>query len=143
MVESCFGVVTVAACVAMAAFSFTSIDLANLVEEFVHGLADTLQPENLRHRQIRIGDVPAFRRDLVLDEVSLRSGMANAGPAVPGGVDDVQIVGNLRDEVVNIGVPIAVKGRGEKQPRVVIEEHEAHRVEGPDLVRALREVAPE
>ena len=101
-----------------------------------------LEPVDLRHRQIRMGDVPAFRRDLVLDEVVLRVRMANAGPAVPGGVDDVQVVGNLRHEVVDVGVPIAVKGRGEEQPRVVVEEHEAHVVEGADLVRALREVAP-
>src|SRR5262249_33919327 len=106
--------------------------LSNLVEEFVQSLADTLQPENLRHRQIRIGDVPAFRRDLVLDEVILRSRTANARPTVPRGVDDVQIVGNLGHEVVNIGVPIAIKGRGKEQPCVVVEEHEAHIVESAD-----------
>src|SRR5262245_39604702 len=114
---------------------------ADLVEEFVDCLADALEPENLRHRQIRIGDVPAFGRDLVLDEVILRAWTANAGPAVPSRVDDVQIVRNLRHKVVNIRVPIAVEGGGEEQPCVVIEKHEAHGVEGPDLVCALREVA--
>src|ERR1700733_6004549 len=111
--------------------------LSNFVEEFVHCLADAPEPENLRYREIRICDVPAFRGDLMLDEVILRFWTANAGPAVPRGVDDVEIVGNLRYEVVDIGVPIAAVGRGEEQPRVVIEEHEAHGVEGADLVGAL------
>src|SRR5262245_35576621 len=117
--------------------------LADLVKKFVHGLAYALQPLNLRHSQIRIGDVPAFCRDLMFGEVILRSWAANARPAVPGGVDYVEIVGYLCHEVVNVGVPIAVKGRGEEQPSVVVEEHEAHGVEGADLVGALREVAPQ
>ena len=38
---------------------------ADLVEEFVHCLADSLQPSGLHHGQIRIGDVPDVRRNLV------------------------------------------------------------------------------
>src|SRR5262249_17757248 len=95
-----FGRLAVADCVAIAALLSPSspgalVGLTNLVEEFVDRLADTLQPFDLRHRQIGIGDVPAFRRDLVFDEVILRSWTANARPAVPCGVNDIQIVGNL------------------------------------------------
>src|SRR5262249_40380239 len=45
--------------------------LRNLVEEFIDRLADALEPVNLRHRQIWMSDVPAFRRDLVLGEIVL------------------------------------------------------------------------
>src|SRR6478736_10460439 len=100
---SCLGSIAVADCVAIRASSLdanpmslllaqpilvTAVSSANLVEEFVHGLADTLQPEDLCHREIRIGDIPAFRRDLVLDEVILCAWTANAGPAVPRRVND-------------------------------------------------------
>ena len=44
------------------------------------------------------------------------------------------VIGNLRREVVDIGVPLAVIGRGEEKLRVVVEEHEAHVVDGADLV---------
>ena len=107
----------------------------NLVEEFVSCLADALQPLDLSQSEIRIGDEPAFCRDLVLNEVILRSGVANPRPAFPGRVHEVQIVWNQRDEVVDIGVPIAVEGSGEEQSRIVVEEYEPHVVEGADLGR--------
>src|SRR5581483_3572095 len=116
-------------------------ELSDLVEELVYRLADALEALNLRDRQIRISNVPTFGRDLVLDQVVLCSRTANAGPAVPRGVDNVQIIRNLRHEVVDIGVPIAIIGRGEEQPCVVIEEHEAHSVKGADLVRSLGQIA--
>ena len=48
--------------------SFCGLDLAgDLVQELIHRLADALQSCNLSHRQIRMGDVPALRRDLVLN----------------------------------------------------------------------------
>ena len=46
-------------------------------------------------------------------------------------------VGNLRHEVVDVGVPLAIVGGGEEQPRVVVQEHEAHVVERADRVGAL------
>ena len=58
--------------------------VADLVQELVHRLADALQPPGLRHRQIRVGDVPAFGRDLVLGEVVLRLRAADPRPALPG-----------------------------------------------------------
>src|SRR5262245_1687354 len=81
----------------------------NLVEEFLDGFADALQPIDLSQREIRIGNKPAFCGDLVLDEVVLRPGAANPRPAFPGRVDDVEIVGNQGDEVVDVGVPITVE----------------------------------
>ena len=45
--------------------------LRNLVEEFVGRLAESLQPLDLSQSEIRLGDEPAFCRDLVLNEVIL------------------------------------------------------------------------
>ena len=42
--------------------------LADFVEEFLNRLADALQPSALGHRQIGMGDEPAFCGDLVLDD---------------------------------------------------------------------------
>src|SRR5262249_11490384 len=87
----------------------------NLVHELVHGFADTLQPARLRNRQIREGDVPPLGRHLVLGEVVLRLRTADARPAFPGRVDDVEIVRNLGREVVDVRVPVAVIGGGEEE----------------------------
>ncbi len=43
--------------------------------------------------------------------------------------------GNLRREVVDVGVQVAVIGRREEQLRVVVHEHEAHVVDRADRVR--------
>src|SRR5882672_11671985 len=83
--------------------------LLNLVEEFVSCLADALQTVNLSQSQLRIGHEPAFCRDLVLNEIILSSGVANSRPAFPSRVHEIQIVWNQRDEVVDIGVPVAVE----------------------------------
>jgi hypothetical protein len=125
----------------------------------IDGFANALQPGDLRHCEIWMGDVPAFCRDLVGGlsfAPGLRSGYApfcgcltatstertrwavcttcascfwittrncfspppmNAGPAVPRRVDDVQVVGNLRHEVIDIGIPVAVGGRKSESPR--------------------------
>ena len=90
---------------------------------------------DLSQSELRIGDEPTFRCDLVLNEVIFRPRAANPRPAFPRRVHEVQIVGNLRDEVVDIGVPIAVERSGEEQSRVVVQEYEAHVVERADLVR--------
>ena len=56
--------------------------VADLVKELVDGLADALQPSRLRDRQV-IGDVPAFRGDLMLGEVVLRMRAADPRPTFP------------------------------------------------------------
>src|SRR3954471_21635857 len=70
----------------------------DLVQELVDRRAEALQPARLDHAHIGIADVPPLRRDLVRDEVVLGPRVANPRPALPGGVDDVQVVGDLRDE---------------------------------------------
>ena len=87
----------------------------------------------LRHRQIRMGDVPAFCRDLVLDDPVLHLRAANPWPAFERREDDVHVIGNLRREVVDIGVPLAVVGGREEKLRVVVQEDEAHVVDGANL----------
>jgi FAD/FMN-containing dehydrogenase len=58
----------------------------------------------------------------------------DARPALPRRVDDVQEVGDLGDEVVDVRVPLAVVRRGEQHLRVVVEEHEPHVVNAADLI---------
>src|SRR5690242_7411309 len=69
--------------------------VADLVQEFVHRLTDTLEPTDLGHCQIGMGDVPAFCRDLVPGEVVLRLRAANPRPAFESTIQDIQVVGNL------------------------------------------------
>src|SRR5262245_5062561 len=82
----------------------------NLVEEFLNRLTRTLHACGLRHRQIRMGDVPAFCCDLMLDDPVLYLGAANPRPALACGEDDIHLVGDLRCEVIDVGVPLAVVG---------------------------------
>src|SRR5512133_3562145 len=100
--------------------------LLDLVEKFVSRLAEPLQPVDLSQSELRIGDEPAFCRDLVLNEVIFRPWVANPRPAFPSGIHKVEIVWNQRDEVVDISVPIAVEGSGEEHFRIVVQEHEPH-----------------
>src|SRR5438105_4857239 len=78
-----------------------TLRLSNLIEKFLHRLANTLESVNLCHREIRMRDVPALRGDLVLGEVVLRPGAANARPAVPRRIDDIEVIGDRRYEVVD------------------------------------------
>src|SRR6266850_8564598 len=82
-------------------------ELLNLVEEFIHRLADALLSLDLSQSQLRIGHEPAFCCDLVLNEIILSSGIANSRPAFPSRVHEIEIVWNQRNEVIDIGVPIA------------------------------------
>jgi hypothetical protein len=76
-----------------------------------------------------MGDVPALSRDLVFRDIVFRLGAANSRPAFPRRVDDVEVIGNLRNEVVDVGVPVAVIGCGEQELRVVVQKHETHVME--------------
>src|SRR5215510_3671301 len=52
-------------------YSRVSYRRTNLVEKFIHRFAGALQPVDLSQSQLRIGDEPAFCRDLVLNEIIL------------------------------------------------------------------------
>src|SRR5215510_540573 len=107
--------------------------LSNLVEEFFNRLTRALHACGLRHRQIRMGDKPAFCGDLVRDDPILDLRAANPGPAFQRREDHVHFIRNLRCEVVDIGIPLAVVGRREQKLRVVVEEDEALVMERADL----------
>src|SRR6266849_663189 len=107
---------------------------ADLVEEFFRRLADTLEPSGLHHCQIRIGDVPEVRRDLVFRDVIFHLRTTNARPSFGIAELEVQDVGDLRREVLDVDVPVAIVGGAEEQLRVVVQKHEAHVVDGADLV---------
>src|SRR5262245_13371096 len=111
--------------------------LCNLVEEFLGGLADALDVVDVPYRQIRMGDVPAFCRDLVLSDPVFHRGVAKPRKLLEFGEQQIQLVGNLRCELVEIAVPrIAVVGGGEEQLRVIVQEHKTHIVDGGYLLRA-------
>src|SRR5262245_1924840 len=82
--------------------------LLHFVEEFVERLADALESSHLAHRQIRIRDVPRGRSDLIADEPVLDRWAANARPPDAIGEQDVHGIGDLRREVIDVGVPLAV-----------------------------------
>ncbi len=115
--------------------------IADLVQQLVNRFSDARLPLDISQSEIRLGDEPAFCRDLVLDEVVFRPGISNARPAFPRRVDDVQIVRDQSNEVVDIDVLIAVERSGEKHSRVVVEKHEAHVMESSDFGCTGREVA--
>src|SRR5262249_22658099 len=115
----------------------------NLVEEFLSGLADALHVGDVPYRQIGMGDVPAFGRDLVLDDPVFHLWAANPRPAFASGEDDIHLVGDLRCEVIDIRVKIAVVGSREEQPRVVVQEHETHVVDGANPVRVIEATIPQ
>src|SRR5262245_5457086 len=74
------------------AFEDMWVDLrADLVEELVNGRTKALQPSDFGDRQIRVGDVPSLRRHLMLRDPVLRLRTADARPAFPRGVDEVEI----------------------------------------------------
>src|SRR6185436_4208344 len=111
--------------------------LSNLVEEFFSRLADALQPSNVPHRQIRMGDVPVFCRDLVLSDPVFHRRVAKPRKLLEFGEQHIQLVGNLRCKLVEIGVPrIAIVGGGEEQFRVIVQEHKTLIVDGGYLLRA-------
>src|SRR5262245_24590979 len=65
------------------------VQLPNLVQKFLNRLADTREASCLGHRQIRIGDVPCLRRDLVLDDPVFYLRAPNPRP--PYGIAEQQI----------------------------------------------------
>src|SRR5215831_10240745 len=117
--------------------------LSNLVEEFLSGLADALHVGDVPYRQIGMGDVPAFGRDLVLGDPVFHLWAANPRPAFTRGEEDVHLVGYLRREVIDIGIPLAVVGSREEQLRVVVQEHETHVVDGANPVRVIEVAIPQ
>src|SRR5262249_30509690 len=117
--------------------------LSNLVEEFLSGFADALYVVDVPYRQIRMGDVPSFCRDLVLDNPVFHLWAANPRPAFARGEDDVHLVGDLRCEVIDIRVKVAVVGSREEQLRVVVQEPETHVVDGAHQVRVVEAAIPQ
>src|SRR4030095_6467562 len=111
--------------------------LCDLVEKLLNGFTDALEASCLATREMCIGDVPCVRRDLVLDDPVFHLRAPNPRP--PHGIAEQQIhsVGNLRREVVDVRVPLAIVGGGEEQLRVVLQENEAHVVDRDHPLRAL------
>src|SRR5206468_1931814 len=62
---------------------------------------------------------------------------ANSRPTFGIAELEIQDVGDLRREVLDVGVPVAIVGGTEEQPCIVVDKHEAHVVDGANLVHAL------
>src|SRR5215471_21370154 len=115
--------------------------LADLVEKLVDGLADLFEPSGLRDGQVRIGDIPAIRLDLVAQEILPHLRTVHARIALTIAEQHVERIRNLRGEGRDIGIPVPVKRRSEQELGIVVEEHEAHVVHRADGVRALEVAA--
>src|SRR6266404_2371867 len=107
---------------------------ADLVEEFFHRIADALKPSGLYHGQIRIGDVPEVRCNLVARNVIFYLRATNSRPTLGIAKLEVKDVGNLRREVLDVDVPVAIVGSAEEQLRVVVQKHEPHVVDSANHV---------
>ena len=107
---------------------------ADLVEKFVRRIADTRESTGLDHRHIRIGDVPEVRRDLVArDEVfDLRA--TNPWPTFDIAELKVEDVGDLRREILDVRIPVEIVGSAEQKLGVVVQDHEAHVVDGANPI---------
>src|SRR5215468_1053013 len=108
--------------------------LLNLVEELVERRADLLELSQVPDGEVGEGDIPGAGGDLVLCDVVLHGGTMDARPAFTVAEHHVELIGNLRGEVVDIRVPLAVICRGEQDPRVVVEKHVAHIMDGANPV---------
>src|ERR1700730_14595489 len=109
--------------------------LPNLVEEFLDRGADALEPLRLRRGQVRTVDVPGLGRDLVVEYPLLRLPATHPWVTLTIARPQIHSIRNLRREVVDIRVKVAVIGRREEKLRVVVHEHEAHVVDRAYRVR--------
>src|SRR5271166_6119637 len=102
----------------------------DLVEEFVDRRGDLLEPPGLHHRQIRIGNVPEVRLDLMLHDEILYFCAADPWPTFDFTELEVEDIWDLGAEVIDVGIPVAVVSAGEEHLRVVVQEDPAHVVNG-------------
>src|SRR6185312_3208229 len=97
---------------------------------------DLFEPSGLRRGQIRTVDVPGLGRDLVAsDPVRRRGRVTHSWVTLKIAQPQIHRVRNLRREVRDVGVEVAVIGRREEQLRVVVHEYEAHVVDRAYRVR--------
>src|SRR5262245_21018967 len=87
-----------------------------------------------------MSDIPTVCRDLVFDDPVLHLRAPNSRPAFASREYDVHFIGNLRREVVDVGVPLVVVGGREEKLRVVVQEDETHVMKRANL-RPTAEVA--
>src|SRR5438046_2762800 len=117
--------------------------VADLVEELVSCLADAFHSLDVPYRQIRLGEVPAFGGALVFVHPVPDTRAVNARPAVAAGKEDVHFIGDLRHDVVDVDVPVAVIGSGEEQLFVLDQKHETQVVDSPHPVSVVKDAVPQ
>src|SRR5262245_47127362 len=111
--------------------------LCNLVEELFDRGTDFLESFRVLDGEVGRSDIPGVGRELVLCDVVLHGGATDPRPAFTVAEHHVELIGNMRCEVVDIRVPIPVICRGEQDLRVVVEEHVAHIMHAADPVGGI------
>nr|GEU28585.1 hypothetical protein [Tanacetum cinerariifolium] len=109
----------------------------HLVEECRERPVHALEAARIDHRHLRVGHEPAGRVDLVAGNKVLDGRAVDAGPAFDIGKQQVHQFRNLGGKVVDVAVPVAVVGGGKQDAGVVVEEHEAHIVQGGHALGAV------
>src|SRR5271166_1009690 len=109
----------------------------HLVEELLNRRGDFLEALCLHDSQIRTGDVPEERRDLVLHDEVFDLRAANSRPAFDFTELEIENIWDLGAEVVDVRIPITIVSAGEENLGVVIQEDPAHVVNGTNQVHAL------
>src|ERR1043166_447991 len=102
---------------------------ADLVREFIQRLTDALQSSRLRYPQLGTGAIPGVGGNLVPGDKVFHRRVMNSRPTFDIAEEQIHGVRNLRDEVVDISIPVAIVGRSKEQFCVVIQEDETHIVE--------------
>src|SRR5262245_60652036 len=86
------------------------------VEQFIDGLADLFELSGFRRGQVRTIDVPGLGRDLVLgDPVRRCLRVTHSWVTLAIAQPQIHRMRNLRREVLDVGVKVAVIGRREEQ----------------------------
>src|SRR5262245_3179667 len=111
--------------------------LCEVVEKLLDGLAYAIEPSRLRRGQVRTVDVPGLGRRLVAGDPILHRRAMNSWITLAIAQPQIHGIRNLRREVVDVRVKVAVVGRREEQLRVVVHGHEAHVVDCAYRVRRL------
>src|SRR5215510_14010557 len=114
-----------------------------LVEQLIQRLLRFERLPDVAHGGIGVGAVERHRRNLGLDDEVLDPRIVNIGPVLDFVKEQVNLLGHLRCEVVDVGVPVAIERRAEHHAGVVVENDEAQVMDRAHAVRDVLTVSRE
>src|SRR5512146_2040636 len=97
--------------------------LVGSVQHLVERLLDLQRLPHVAHGRIRIGAVEGHRRDLVLRNELFYAGATHSRVVHDLLKQQIDLVRDDRGEIVDIRLPVAVEGRSENAPGVVVEDY--------------------